>query len=45
MGIINMIKGWWNGLFKKKVKEEFGISSITSESMNNAINNWISIQR
>ena len=32
-------------MFKKKVKEEFGIRSFTSESMNNAINNWISIYK
>lgn len=45
MGLINLLKGWWSRLFKSDVKNEFGVSGITSSSMQDAIQNWMSIYK
>lgn len=41
MGIIKMIKGWWNSMFEKNVKTAFGVEPITSQLMDVAVLNWM----
>lgn len=43
MGLISTIKGWWNRLFKSEVKNEFSVSEITSQKIQDAIQRWMRI--
>lgn len=43
MGLLSTIKGWWNRLFKSEMKKEFGVTGITSGTMQSAIETWMQI--
>lgn len=43
MGIIKMIKGWWNSMFEKNVKTAFGVTPITSQLMDISVLKWMNI--
>lgn len=45
MGLISKIKGWWNNMFVKEAKNAFEVEKISSQEMDIAISNWISIYR
>ena len=43
MGIISVIKGWWNNMFKSEIKDKFQVTGITSGAMQDAIQKWMNI--
>lgn len=45
MGFINWIKGVISKMFKSEVKDQFGVTGITSGEMQGAIQNWMNIYR